>query len=260
MPSPFHPAMDPWLEHPSLWPNVHQSVVTYARDRLQEVVSTRYFVSLGERVYVEARAEGRDVYPDVFLTEVHKPTAAPRDGSVAVADDPVVVVVPGVERREVFIEITDAQAGHPVVTVVEVLSPANKHVGPGRELYLRKQGEVLASRTHLVEIDLLRGGEPTVAVPRESFPDASYRVVVCRAEDRDRREVYPVRQRDRLPRVRVPLAPPDPDVVLDLPSILAEAYERGAYARRVDYSREPVPPLVPADASWARERLPARSA
>ena len=31
--SPF-PGMDPYLEHPALWPGVHQSLITYLRDAL----------------------------------------------------------------------------------------------------------------------------------------------------------------------------------------------------------------------------------
>ena len=46
-----------------------------------------------------------------------------------------------------------------VVTVLETLSPANKRPGgDGRREYLKKREEVLQSPSHLVEIDLLRGG------------------------------------------------------------------------------------------------------
>ena len=50
--------------------------------------------------------------------------------------------------------------------VIELLSPENKH-GKGQEEYQRKQQAVLQSQAHLLEIDLLRGGEHTVAAPRE---------------------------------------------------------------------------------------------
>ena len=49
-------------------------------------------------------------------------------------------------------------AGEEVVTVIEVLSPANKTVGEGHRLYRRKQQEVLNSQAHLIEIDLLAEG------------------------------------------------------------------------------------------------------
>ena len=55
-----------------------------------------------------------------------------------------------------------------LVTAIEFLSPSNKTPGKrGRELYLRKQREMLDSPAHLVEIDLLRGGVHSTAVPLE---------------------------------------------------------------------------------------------
>ena len=43
-------------------------------------------------------------------------------------------------------------------------------IGAGREEYLRQQKRVLSSGTHLVEIDLLRVGELTLACPKEKLP------------------------------------------------------------------------------------------
>ena len=31
---PPFPGMDPWLEHPALWPDVHNSLITAIRDEL----------------------------------------------------------------------------------------------------------------------------------------------------------------------------------------------------------------------------------
>ncbi|MCO5168126.1 MAG: DUF4058 family protein [Planctomycetes bacterium] len=244
MPSPF-PGMDPYLEDPGLWSNVHQSLVTYARDQLQRQVGERYFVTIGERVY-----------PDVHVTE--QPAQFGALLTSEAADRPTVVLLDEVERREVFLEIQDAGTDQRVVTVVEVLSPSNKAAGRGRERYLRKQEEVLASSAHLVEVDLLRGGQPTVALPEGYVRRSAYRVSVSRADDRRRRELYAFGLRDPLPRVAVPLGQGDPDVVLDLPALLGEAYDRGAYARRLSYAGPPPPPpLSPEDQGWARELLAA---
>ena len=46
MPSPF-PGMDPYLEEPRRWPDVHQSLITYIRDALQPAVRPRYFARHG---------------------------------------------------------------------------------------------------------------------------------------------------------------------------------------------------------------------
>ena len=51
----------------------------------------------------------------------------------------------------------EAPGGKRLVTSLEVLSLSNKTPGEhGRELFLRKQKELLASKVNLVEIDLLR--------------------------------------------------------------------------------------------------------
>src|SRR5258707_1023899 len=83
--------------------------------------------------------------------------------------------------------------------------------GRGRESYKEKQGEVLRGAAHLIEIDLLRAGPHVLAVPeyaaRRKAPDYDYLVCVNRARDpRYNYELYPRRVRERLPRVRVPLA------------------------------------------------------
>lgn len=51
MPGPF-PGMDPYLERPDLWPDVHQSLITYIRDALQPQLRPRYHARIGERLYV----------------------------------------------------------------------------------------------------------------------------------------------------------------------------------------------------------------
>ena len=59
-------------------------------------------------------------------------------------------------ERLSYVEIRDRR-DRELVTVVELLSPANKHPGPDREQYLAKRMELLNGPVHLVEIDLLRG-------------------------------------------------------------------------------------------------------
>ncbi len=131
--------------------------------------------------------------------------------------------------------------------MIEVVSPFNKHAGPGRKSYRKKQREVLSSAAHLVEIDLLRGGRHVLALPewvargRASY---DYLVSINRAiGDRDRFQFYPCRLRERLPRIGVPLAGDDADVPLDLQAGLARVYEDGAYSEQADYGKPCHPPL-----------------
>jgi hypothetical protein len=252
--SPF-PGMDPYLEAPSLWPNVHQRLVTYAADSLGPQVRPRYWVQIGERVYVSEPL--RSVFPDVSLTERRPPVRQPQAGGTTLAqapDTPVVLMIPSTPIREVFLEIRDVRSGH-VVTVIEVLSPTNKASGEGQDLYLEKQRQVLASDASLVEVDLLRRGEPTVAVPAElleSLPAYHYLVCVSRPDNRRQFETYPTTVRERLPRVGIPLRAGEADVLLDLPALLSRAYDNGAYADVLDYTQDPDPPFGGDHAEWVR--------
>jgi Protein of unknown function (DUF4058) len=260
MPGPF-PGMDPFLEHPALWPGVHQRFITYVGDALNAVLPARYVADIGERLYIVQPERG--IYPDVVVLE-HPSAQPPKEqGGAAtaavVSDPPWVVTYHQVEMREVFIEILPVADESRVITVIEVLSPSNKAAGSaGRQLYLTKQQELFESQTHVIEIDLLRRGEHTVVVPRERLQGRGhwdYLVCLHRGGQGNRCEVWPVTLRQPLPRIRVPLADGDPDVVLDLQAVFNRCYDEGAYTRRLDYRREPTPPLQREEAIWADQVL-----
>jgi hypothetical protein len=176
---------------------------------------------------------------------------------VVEADEPEVETVASLEVRQTFIEIRHISSGQEVVTIIERVSPANKYPGPGGNLYLTKQAEVLASETNLVEIDLLREGRHALAVPewhaRRRGP-YDYLICVNRAgQSRSDYELYRRRLRDRLPRIRVPLAQEDADVRVDLQAVFATTYEKGCYRDRLSCNSPCVPPLSPEDQEWANE-------
>jgi hypothetical protein len=259
------PGMDPYLEDPAIWPGVHSALVVYLRDHLQPRLRPRYVAAIEERVYIEPLE--RQVVPDVSVRRVRVPR---RVGGVAVAvaepevDEPLVLQVDELEVREPYVQILDLQTGQSIVTVIEVVSPSNKASGPGRDSYQKKQRDVLGSTAHLVEIDLLRTGQHVVAAPEWSTRGlAYYDYVVCvnRAYDvRDRCEVYLRGLRERLPRVRIPLAGADPDVALDIQAVVAQVYDAGDYHQRIDYRVPCRPPLRPADQEWADQLIAQQAA
>src|SRR5438874_10350631 len=51
MPCPF-PVMDPYLEHPTLWPGVHNGLLAALQLALAPKLRPRYYIALEERVYV----------------------------------------------------------------------------------------------------------------------------------------------------------------------------------------------------------------
>jgi hypothetical protein len=127
---------------------------------------------------------------------------------------------------------------------------------------VRKQEEILASKVRLVEIDLLRAGEHTTAVPlaraRRAAGAFDYHVCVHPYDNLEDYLVYPIHLEDRLPLIDIPLLPADGAVQLDLQEVFRRSYDTGPYRRAIRYlESQPTPPLTPAQAAWARERLAA---
>ena len=255
------PGMDPYLEDPQIWPGVHAALIVYIRDQLQPLLRPRYIAAIEERVFVEG--PDRQIIPDVWITRraVQRPDSAVAvtAAAVAEADQPVIVQVPNVEVHETFIEIVDRQTGQQIVTVIEVVSPANKYPGPGRESYIAKQREVFGSQAHFVEIDLLRAGNHVLAVPEwVARGGNAYDYLICinRAQgQRDVFDLYPRSVRDNLPRIRIPLAGNDPDVPLDLQAAMSQVYEAGSYRDRINYEAGCRPPLNAGDLAWVDDQL-----
>jgi len=171
MPSPF-PGMDPYLESPEHFPDLHDALVYCIRAQLQSILPEPYFAKTSQHVWLSVGE--RFVEPDVDVMiagPAGRGTGAPSQSALT-AQEPVVVTVlpvPGDEHTESYAEIYRWEGSEKrLVTAIEVLSTSNKARGnPGRELYLKKQAELLSSRVHLVEIDLLHHGEHTLAVPLE---------------------------------------------------------------------------------------------
>jgi hypothetical protein len=153
------------------------------------------------------------------------------------------------EVRERWIEIRHL-ADNSLVTVIEVLPPTNKH-GEGLADYLVKRRSILRQNVNLVEIDLLVGGRRMDQSVK--LPPGDYYVMVSRGDRPGLREVYAWPLRRPLPPARVPLRPPEADVTLDLAAALALAFDRGRYARRLNYCRPPPVPLAESELTWATE-------
>jgi hypothetical protein len=254
MPSPF-PGVDPYIEAHGLWECFHGPFITYCFDALNEVLPEHYVATLGVHVDLVdiAPVETRETIPDVLVSRrgrrsVGGPGRAGGAGGTATIE-PVKIALPWgkVEVRNVWIEIRRLPKQTPV-TIIEVLSPTNKS-GGGIFKYLKKRGATIRQKIHLVEIDLLLGGERLPM--REPLPPGDYYALVSRSEERPESNVYAWTIRDPLPPIPIPLKRPDPDVTLDLGVHFATAYDRGRFARLVDYAVPPMTVKKPADRAWA---------
>jgi hypothetical protein len=214
--------MDPYLEDEKLWPSFQHQLVNCLYQILLPGLVDRYRARVGQRHYATEQA--------LFTSVVRE------------------------EHHEEFIEIRQRTDGR-LVTLVDVVSPANKTTMPGRQSYLDKRREGRSASSNLVEIDLVLQGQPMLDYSRDGLPDWDYAVTVTRSTQPDRYEIYTATLQKRLPRFRLPLAADDRDTVLDLHAACARAYDQGNFAGKIDYSRDPVTALSAEDRHWLDEHL-----
>lgn len=246
--------MDPYLEHPSLWPDVHNRLIAAVADALSPQVAPRYYVGLERRTYKLSTDDiifvGR---PDLAVTLSGEPV---RPHPLPLADVGVMEVEVPMEDEvgETYLEVCEVKTGR-VVTVLELLSPANKLHKQGREEYEAKRAAILRTRTNLVEIDLLRAGEP---MPLRRQPmESDYRILVSRGTQRPRAQLVTFNVRHAISTFSLPLLPGDDEPTVDVGAILHTLYQRARFDLRLDYSQPPVPPLSEEDAEWARALIDA---
>lgn len=263
MPSPF-PGMDPYLEDPGLWPDVHHEMISTSRVILGNQLRPKYVVRVEERIYLIGDDE-RPISMKVSDTQI---SARPgwegggrsfeQRGGVDVIEPILATRIPFVadEVREARLEIIHRESKE-VVAVIEFLSPANKsNRSPGAWSFERKRMEVDNSDAHWVEIDLLRAGVRVEM--KEKLSPHEYLVYVSKAEERPVGKIWPIRLSQRLPVIAIPLRGDDPDTPLDLQEVLATIYERAGYDLTVDYTKEPNPPLGEEWAEWSNSLLKAK--
>ncbi len=262
MPSPF-PGMDPWLEDPAVFPDLHDSLIFLLKKALNARLPAGYAAMINTIVWTEDEQRRE---PDVNVVTRRPRSRRGHDTPVALADPlrPLGLVPERVPREEQYLEILSTD-GRRLVTAVEVLSPSNKAGrSEGRKAYLKKQREFLAARVNVVELDLLRAGVHTTAVPRPRLVGLAggpfhYHVCVLKAGKTGRLfgAVFPL---DRpLPTIGFPLDTGTEPVPIDLQAVLNEAYDTSRYAGLIDYAKPCTPPLPPDDLAWANNILSKRN-
>jgi hypothetical protein len=250
--SPF-PGMDPYLESPAFWSDFHASFITYWRDALIDCLPANYEARIDEKVNLVEVSPPRKklIEPDVSVTQrgVSNAPFAPQAG-VATLEPVTLSLVIEEETHVRRIEILH-RPERTLVAVVEMLSPANK-VQPDRTFYLAKRNALLHQPVHVVELDLLLKGQRLPLEP--SLPPADYYALVSRADRRPACTVYCWNVQQELPPIPIPLLAPDPDVWVDLGAVFKTTYQRGRYARSIDYSAAPPVTLDAARMAWVTKR------
>ena len=175
MKSPF-PGMDPYLEHPTLWQDVHDRLIAAIADAIVPAVAPNYYVALQRYAYL--LGPGGTMYvgkPDVAIARPTLPLVGRAQPIPANAGVLEVEMPMEEEVDENYLEVREVKTGK-LITIIEILSPVNKISSEGRQEYLEKRQKILQTRTSLVEIDLLRNGEPmdVIGPPTQSH----YRILI----------------------------------------------------------------------------------
>lgn len=110
MPSPF-PGMDPYLEDPKLWPEFQHQLVATLFQMLLPNLSDRYRARIACRQYT--------------------------------AEIPLFTSVIRENHQEEYLEIRQ-RSSQRLITLVEVVSPANRTTAEGRQVYLKQRQQAIA--------------------------------------------------------------------------------------------------------------------
>ncbi len=249
---PF-PGMNPWLERPALWRDVHHRLISAIADDLAPRLAPRYFIAVETHTYITQPGQlpPASRYPDVMILERGGPAVA-----TAAAPTTAPFLLVDLPRHEPliegYLEIRLVSTGE-VVTVIELLSYTNKLPGGGRGDYLKRRESRLDSHFNFVEIDLLRTGPPLPYTERAA--DSHYRLFIRRRKVPRQARLYPFSVRQAIPTFSLPLLPDDQEPIVDLGALLQSLYARARYDLVTDYAKPPEPPLNEADVAWAAEQL-----
>lgn len=243
MPSPF-PGMDPFTEDPRLWRVLRPALLAEMRRQLTDWLPDPYraiLVARGGKAGAPTirRSETFDADPEPWVLPLRRP-----------ADDDRMIL------------ICDRTQPGRVVTVIEAPGCEHKQDGTARDAYVATQREVLESDAHLVEIDLLRGGERNLAswfleqFVGELDPAPDYLVLISRSTRRASAGLgyrgYSWTLRERLPTITIPLKGEEEEVPLDLQAAFAVAWDHCRARETIPYEWVPEPTLSEADDAWAR--------
>ena len=226
MASPF-PGMNPYLESPAIWAEVHSRLIVAIADALNPQLIPKYRAAIERRIYDLSGDEAILIgIPDVTV-EQRTNRVRPTNVAVMTPTNPRKVRVPmPVEVRESYLQIKEVASGE-VVTSLELLSPMNKRPGRGRTQYEEKRKEILSSETHLIEIDLLRQGKPMPLTTGDI--ESHYRILVSRSYQRPQADLYLFNLSDEIPGFPLPLKVGETEPIIMLHDLLNQVSERAGY-------------------------------
>ena len=221
MPSPF-PGMDPYLEDDKLWPVFHNQLAHTLYHMMLPGLMDRYRARVTQRQYATETA--------LFTSVVRE------------------------DHVEQFVEVRQRSDGR-LITLIDIVSPANKTTDKGKQMILDKRLEARACHSNIVQIELAVPGQPLLDYSREGLADWDYAVTVTRCNQPDRFEIYTATLQKRLPRFRMPLAADDRDTVIDLQAAFVRSFDQEDFLKQIDYTKDPLTRLSDEQMQWLDQRL-----
>jgi hypothetical protein len=249
--------MDPYLEQ--FWGDVHTRLTMYTADALNPQLGSSLRARVEERVVLQSDEFRHGVRPDVRVFQRPGDILGETEPTSGVAlMDPISVIKPLIAedpQTERFVRIVDVSTGGTLVTVIEVLSPANKGPANSRaaQQYDAKRKEYFDGGVSVVEIDLLRAGErpfPRRGETHEDVAALDYAACIRKAWGKGAFELYAFDLRKPLPAIRIPLRQQDKPAILNLQELIEKVYANGGYDD-IDYTKPARPPLRADDEAWA---------
>jgi hypothetical protein len=147
--------------------------------------------------------------PDLHLTSVLDAVGVVQPASIPSTEATLITENLPYEESDIPPHLEIVTADGEIVTVIEVLSPANK--AGEYNTYLNKRYRMLKAGINLVEVDLLRDGQ---RVPLGTEIETPYVCLVNRAEEWPKTHVWGITWGETCPVLPVPLCPDEPDVRL----------------------------------------------
>jgi Protein of unknown function (DUF4058) len=198
------PGMNPYLEQPALWPEVHKRLIVALADELNPLLNPTYRVAIEEQYLTEK--EESQWYLKIYCTETKA-----------------------------------------VITIIKFLA---------HEQHLNQQfrDPVLNSKTHLIEIDLLRRNQPMPLAESTPQTPGTYRILISRSDDRPQALLYEFGIRQPIPTFVMPLADTNtPEPLVAIQQLIEGLYDRAGFDMDIDYSQQPTPSLGDEDWQWSQQ-------
>ena len=158
--NPF-PGINPYIESERYWDDFHSTFLPLLREALLDLLPSHYDAMLNEQALLLTPDDTKLRKPDIAITHRPMDTQETQGGVATLVQSPPVMMemlpITLIEENLLWVEVVNRD-DRSLVTSIELLSPSNKD-SRGRDDFRAKRNALLLAGVHLVDIDLLLGGD-----------------------------------------------------------------------------------------------------